>query len=243
MTVKRWPVLLSALFTLAVFGIFSWIDRQGYASARWWLTAVVIAAAGIALIRQTAGLFGRERERDFSVPAYLPRLVLTAFYGVAVLIAAIVGWGFLQLAFMRYLILHLLVLALFLGALAVAEGYRRHHAAERDEERVRTDPLRRIRRSVESAAVCLESRALPEEAELLRDIRALCEQLRYSDPVSHPSLVSRESDLLWQAEQLEACVRGRDAANPQGNRELAARFIQDIAAELSKRNRELLAVK
>ncbi|MNC35171.1 hypothetical protein D3C75_836440 [compost metagenome] len=77
---------------------------------------------------------------------------------------------------------------------------------------------------------------------LLSLLEQASEKARFSDPVTHASLIPIEENLLWQIRELDKCLQLWRKGD-SGNGELARQLLDDIMGGLAKRNSRLLSLK
>ncbi|WP_040952615.1 hypothetical protein [Gorillibacterium massiliense] len=237
---------VNLLFTTVIVltaGIFigtSW----GYLPSRyWWISLVLLFAAEVLAYGSILFVIRSSRRAKGAVPAAVPYITISVLYAAAVLFHIVVFWLIIHVPFRTYMIIHFVTVAAAVAALAVTAIQHRYVKEQQDEQEARTDLFKQTQGKLQNALYLLQARSLPGEAGLKSKLAQLQDKARYSDPVSHPSLVAIEESLFWQSNELEKWIRSSAAGSTEAKEELPLQLIADMDVELEKRNRQLIALK
>lgn len=232
---------LVVLATVAILLLFRMPElRPGHFGIT--LAAFLVAETAAFLVTSASK---RSREQFArKVPGYLALASVAWFYFIAVaaitLLFSVIG----DVTVRSYALIHVIAAALagIVAALA-AVGSR---GAQEQEEKIaaQTLLLQDMQRLLLSAEHELAGWSHPERERLLAKVAELKEKIRFSDPVSHPSLEAEESRLLRSLEELAGqvrdCVRNPETESPIASIENGLR---EIAASLELRNDRLIHLK
>ncbi len=219
--------ILFVLFNTIAFTLIGFRDH----GAAFWLSVVFMNIAVVATILCIFLLKGRTEEpRDWFLgyPFYkhcvlylIATLVLSVVF--MVLDGTAISW---RLVFA----VHLVVLALF--AVLIISCFMAKQTVEEVQAAVKanTNFMKQLRLDAESLAAQAEDEALKAAAQ------ALCEELRYSDPVSSPALAEAEQRLAAKLVDACACLSMKDNAGALAACKSAMLLLRD-------RNRQCKAMK
>ncbi|CAG7609758.1 hypothetical protein PAESOLCIP111_01203 [Paenibacillus solanacearum] len=206
------------------------------------LVAVVIAELGVYLsLLYVAKSNRRARE---ATAARFSFVTLAVLYGVAVIVHMLLFWILFQVSFFSYGLIHVITFALWMASLGVSRRYNRYVEEQEEGTAVQTQLMKQMRLILHSVGQQMSDGKRAGYDELQPLLHELIENMRYSDPVSDPSMMAMEENLLWQIQQLQRCVGA--VVQQEGDSEnlgLCRQLIQDISADLAKRNAQLISVK
>ena len=234
-------LLLFFLSLLIAALVFFWIGLQASFSGHWG-----VSFSGFILSEAAAfyyvNLVVQNRRRTRQVPALLLPFTIIAGYAILLLIYIVLFWGIFKVSFVSYLLVHGITTILLAAALIVANSYKRYTEDQDTTNTGSASVIAQIRQSLQALHMEAAAWSSVTGDPLLRLLEQASEKARFSDPVTHASLISIEENLLWQIRQLEKCLhlwRKGDS----GNGELAWQLLDDIMGGLAKRNSRLLSLK
>ncbi|MEK8132514.1 hypothetical protein WMW72_31920 [Paenibacillus filicis] len=229
-----------AVLLIMTLGIFISYKPWTLPTGHWWVSLTAIVIAEVAALFSTLGNSRRRRAH----PAVWSHLTMTFLYGTAVLAYTFIAWLLLGISFFSYALLHFVTFCLWIIGLLAATYYKHEVTSDEENRAVQTALIKQMLRGAMVVEQLLEGMGRPETAPLKKKAQELTERVRYSDPISHPSMTVLEESLLWQINELERCVRqlGREEDTAQVLK-LSQQLVGDIMADLIKRNSELLALK
>ncbi|MGG1551002.1 hypothetical protein [Paenibacillus ferrarius] len=233
--------ILAVLVTILLFMVF----RQDTTPWGHWLVSLV----AMILVELTA--FGyvvtamrNSRKFQQTVPAYLGISVVIIAYGVVVLVDILLFWLVIGVALSTYLYLHLITAALAGIGIAIMSSAKNVIQEQDDSTKSQTLLMKQLQSSIFAIKQDLSALERTDLTDIHRIVAELEENVKYSDPVGHPSLVHLEEDLLWQTGELHKCVREllRDQDNPSSPT-MTRRLVRDIVNALNNRNQKLQLLK
>jgi hypothetical protein len=137
-----------------------------------------------------------------ALPAMLLRyLVIEVFFSAAFVVLE--QTSVFRLPPVWFLVIHAVIAAYFAAHLVMLKGGKEHIEQRSAEIREKTYEWASLQADV--------SAILEQTPEAVKDIRSVADALRYSDPMSHPSLASYEDGIKEGIIQLEQAVSENDA--------------------------------
>lgn len=243
MLTKRLAGILFGAGAAATLALFLLLMRAIGDPGHGWISMLAVVFAEAAVYGCFASV-GKARQGRDTLPAYMPLAIVSVLYGAAVLVHTIVFWLILKLSLPVYVWIH--AATWIVWAIAAAICYRMAGYITSQEQRAakQTQLIKQLQQRLQTIRNLLERETASAPGSLLAEIGQLQDQLKYSDPFSHPSLSALEASMLWQTDELERCAEqaarnGRD----EGSIKLSRSLVADIAADLAKRNKQLAALK
>ncbi|QGQ93749.1 hypothetical protein EHS13_01915 [Paenibacillus psychroresistens] len=231
---------LSLIITIAVFLLLSsWGDDMGF-----WLVSLLAVLFAESMGYWFFGYVIKRNSRRESVPAFVPFMTLTVFYGAAVIFHLCLFWLVLQISFTSYLVIHLITFAIWAIGMGMVHYFTDYVRDQAENAAVQTQLITQLQAVLLSIKHNLEPSKQAEREALKSELKQLMEQVKYSDPVSNASMMNVEENLLWQINSLDQCVQmlAKDEGDI-GNVELSRKLIADISKDLIKRNSQLKELK
>ncbi|MGZ9585818.1 hypothetical protein [Paenibacillus marinisediminis] len=239
--------LVTALFAfvlLITLSLFLALGLPTLFQPHWW-----ISLASLLLVELTAYIYSmfwarNNNQVNQQVPGYLAIGTVIGLYAAVVIANILLFWLVWETPIIVYLTIQIITAALAAIGVIIAIMTRNYINDQDTEVKNQTELMQQIELIVSSVAYELSELNHTELADIKRKVIRLEEQVKYSDPVSHPSIVPLEESMLWQATELQRCVLNI-RNNNQGDyqTELPYRLIQDILSDLNKRNQQLLTLK
>lgn len=233
--------LLFLLSMLATVLLFIWIGLQVSFSGHWGVSLggfMLSEAAAFFYVNQIS----QNRRRARQVPALLLPFTIIVGYAVLLLIYIILFWGLFKVSFVSYLLLHGITTILLAAALILANSYKGYTENQDTESAATVSVFAQIQQSLQSLRMEAAAWSSVKGDPVLRLLEQASEKARFSDPVTHASLIPIEENLLWQIRELEKCLHLWHKGD-SGNGELARQLLDDIMGGLAKRNSRLLSLK
>ncbi|MDF2938136.1 MAG: hypothetical protein K0Q90_3509 [Paenibacillaceae bacterium] len=234
------PLLL--LLTLGITALlFLWIGLQASFSGHWWISlcGFIIAEAAIFFYLNKAA---QNRRRAQQVPTLLAPFTLIVGYAALLLVYMIFFWGMFKISFLSYLLLHGITTAVLAAGLVLLKLYKGYVEDQDTTSGGNTSVFAQIQQSLQALRMEAAAWSSVKGDPVLRLLEQASEKARFSDPVTHASLIPIEENLLWQIRELEKCLQLWRKGD-SGNGELARQLLDDIMGGLAKRNSRLLALK
>ncbi|MCC3372647.1 hypothetical protein [Cohnella sp. REN36] len=205
---------------------------------------------GSLLIAETAAYFYSRYmstlNRRFGklVPGYLGYGTIVFLYFVASVVIILVFSVYLDVSTRSYALIHVIALALA-GILAGFVAFSVNNAQEQEDEAAEAVQwVSGMLLSISSAKLHLNGVGDAAAAPLKRSVDELEEKVRYSDPVSHPSMRETDELLLQQVKLLSDDIlllgAGFDVAEQS---EPLARRVGQLMNEVMLRNQQLVRLK
>ena len=236
--------LLFGTVVVLTAGLFLGLSWGNIPSRFWWISILLLLAAEILAYGSILFVIRDGRRARTAVPAALPYIVISVLYAAAVLFHIVVFWQIAHVSFQAYLIIQFVTLGTAVAALSIAAIQHRFVKDQQDEQKTKTDLFKQIQGILQNALYMLQARDYPHEQGLKAKLAHLTDKARYSDPVSHPSLLPIEESLFWQSKELEKWLRASGGAEGgTASEELPDQLIRDMDYELEKRNRQHIALK
>lgn len=233
--------LLFFLTLLITALVFLWIGLQASFSGHWWISLcafILMEATGFFYLTKAA----LNRRRTQHVPALLAPFTVIVGYAVLLLGYLILFWLLFPISPVSYLLLHGITTVLFAAGLVLMNVYKGYV----ESQDIRSGEASSVFAQIQQALHTLRMESVAWSAVKGDPVLSLLEQAtekaRFSDPVTHASLIAIEENLLWQIRELEKCLHLWRKGDP-GNGELARQLLDDIMGELAKRNSRLMALK
>lgn len=229
------------IVTLSLFFSFSETDTR---DASWWLSLSALVLAEVISYGFVFHMIESGHEFKASVPAYMSLAAVITIYDAAVLLHIVLFWLIFDIPFKIYLFIHILTLAamLIVGLLlGMAKIFIRSQEAD---EQIRIQSMKQLYIILHGARMELDS-CQHADCDTLRELLcSLEEQLKYSDPISHPALVLEEAELMEKVRQLDSGVRSfvRERPTLHSSDELR-QLMLDIAKILRLRNERMTVMK
>lgn len=194
------------LFILFNTITFTFIGFRDHGPA-FWLSVVFMNIAVVATIICIFLLKGRTEEpRDWFLG--YPFYKHCAMYLIVTLVVSVVFMALDHRAISWRLVfpVHLIILAVF--AVLIISCFMAKQTVEEVQTsvKVNTQLMKQLR--LDAEALC----ARAEDASLKAAVRTLCDELRYSDPVSAPALAEAEQRLAAKLDEIGACLMVNDNA-------------------------------
>jgi hypothetical protein len=239
---SSFSVLLLFLLSLLIAAlVFFWIGLQASFSGHWGVSFsgfILSEAAAFYYVNQVV----QNRRRTRQVPVILLPFTIITGYAVLLLVYLILFWGLFKISFVSYLLLHGITTILLAAALIVANSYKGYTEDQDMTITGTASVFTQIQHSLQALRMEAAAWSSVKGDPMLRLLEQASEKARFSDPVTHASLIPVEENLLWQIRELEKCLhlwRKGDS----GNGELARQLLDDIMGGLAKRNSRLLSLK
>jgi hypothetical protein len=172
-----------------------------------------------------------------NIPGTIALGVIIGMYAVAVLIIFVLFVQLIPVSLTVYVMLQLVAAAAGAVLYGLVWGFNLYVEKQEKDVNSRTYAFKQIQHNLAALKQELTNESQEATQALVNELRALEEKMRYSDPLSHPSLRILEDNLQWQVDELVKCIQGRGES--PGNIELSYMLMQDISKDLSERNGKL----
>ncbi|MEF7442683.1 hypothetical protein V4V36_30740 [Paenibacillus lautus] len=236
--------LAAIALPLVTILLFGWIG--GMSQPNSWISGLAVGCAEAAVLLFIGVVIGRGKAASSSTPFYIAAGIIISIYTVSVVLEVILLGYLFKLPVSSYFMIHLITLSGFFVVLGLVSLAAKYAGAQ---ERKENDHLAVKRETVAwIGAIRSKLSELPGEniPSLERQIAELEETLRYSDPISHPSLYEEEQLIQQKIALLEDQVTLIGEAEAEQRKELAeqtAPLIRDILRTVQDRNTVLLKAK
>ncbi|ANA81432.1 hypothetical protein PVOR_09849 [Paenibacillus vortex V453] len=229
------------IVTILLFGF-----TGGMVQLNSWISGIALGCAEAAIFIFIGFLIHRRKAASAAVPFFIASGAIIGIYAVSVLLEVILLGYLFKLPVSSYMMIHLITLLVFfvvLGLVALVGKYAgTHEQRETDHltgKREIVDWIGSIRRKLSQMPV--------ENIQALdRQVAELEETLRYSDPITHSSLVEVEHLIQQKIAMLEdqvALIGGSQKEQHHELTEQAVHIIRDILRTVQDRNTALLKAK
>lgn len=233
--------LLFLLTLLMTALVFLWIGLQASFAGQWWISLCAF------ILAETTAFFyvnkaAQNRRRTRQVPALLAPFTLIVVYAALLLGYMILFWGLFKISFVSYLLLHGITTVLLAAGLVLMNSYKGYVENQDTTNGETASVFAQIQQSLQTLRMESAAWSSVKGEPVLRLLEQAAEKARFSDPVTHASLIPIEENLLWQIRELEKCLQLWRKGD-SGNGELARQLLDDIMGGLAKRNSRLLSLK
>lgn len=233
-----WTIIYACALMLTVALLF-WVDLPFLRPNHLWISLEALALAETAVYGTVIyGITQKERNGNLSI-GYSTFVTVSMFYLVAVVIIIVLFSLLFDVSVRSYILIHIIAFAVAgvaAGLAALAAG----KSVEDDDITVQTQHMQNMQYALRDAVRQLRGR---EEAELLRDLERLEEKVRFSDPVSHPTMLDDDHRLVTEAERLAADIRSYVELPERVETDSFSRRIRDLSDLLIDRNERLIQRK
>ncbi|MDF2921493.1 MAG: hypothetical protein K0R57_407 [Paenibacillaceae bacterium] len=230
--------IVGLIITLA---IFVWLGQWDLSAGKWWCSLASFIFAETLGYGYLVRLIGNRR-RTRMVHAHLTAGTLILLYGAAVTAIAIIFWLIIPVSLFTYLILHLIAAAVLAAGLIAARAFSGYVEDQEPAAQGETQIFRQTQGILHVLRQDMDNWLKEKDGQLHGLLDQLADKVQFSDPVSHPSLIAMEENLLWQARELEKSLK-RLRQGENGNLELSRQLILEIMSDITKRNSQLIALK
>ncbi|MCD9024807.1 hypothetical protein [Cohnella silvisoli] len=233
--------VLALLVTLAVvFLIGLPFARISHA----WISLFALFIAETALYGLSLYYIPNRKHSDATIPGYLAFGTIAGLYLIVVIIFIIVFSLVLDLSTFNYGLLHFIALGVAGIMASMVAIYFRHADDQEVNSTAQVQWVSGMRSTLLSIKQELAGWNHEERGGLAKGIAELEEKVRYSDPVSHPSLVGTEESLMQQVHELASGISSLvKETETTGETERVGRQIRETMNLLESRNQRLLQLK
>ncbi|MEQ7052826.1 hypothetical protein ABN764_19470 [Paenibacillaceae sp. P-4] len=233
-------LILGAVTVGLFFGLCD-VESRGFS---WWLSFGSLMMAGLISYLFCMSMLVHLSKHKDEVPMNLSMGAIAFIYNIVVLVHIVLFWLVLDIPEKLYMWIHIItfavafILALLIGLTRISVG-----RLQQDESN-RMQFKKRLQLSLHGARLELESWENPERDMLLEQVNKLEEQVKYSDPISVPTMVLEEGQIMDQAARLEEGVRSmvRDRNTVYSADELRD-MIRQLSNGMKLRNEQLAVLK
>jgi hypothetical protein len=233
---------LSVLLTLAVVLLIGLpYLRVGHA----WISISALILAETVIYLLALHYVSNHKRSSGMIPGYLAFSAVASLYLIAILVFIVVFSLVLDVSTTNYGLLHIALLAvagIMSGFFAL---YFRHAEHQENESRTQVQWIRGMQSAILTVKQELEGWSDEARGSLRKELEALEEKIRYSDPMSHPELLDMEKVLLGQVYELSSAVRQLAIGTMEvsGESERLSRQVREITNGLANRNQQLIQLK
>ncbi|GEM_PF-1686930 len=238
-----WVWVIYGLLLAMTTGIFL-LFREAWLLPQWWLSLGAMGAVETMALLYTLTLLARGGQAGRMVPGYAASGAVIVLYGGVVLFHILFFGLWLDLPAMKYLLVHLITLIGAVILLIVTGLFTRHTAGSEGQTRAALQDWRQMQLSVLKVKQSLDTWRHPSHEPLRLRLTKLEEELRFSDPISHPAVADTERRMLEQLSLLSDSVRLLPTKeDPDPTMQHIYGLIEDISHSLTQRNMELKGAK
>ncbi|MDO3677353.1 hypothetical protein [Paenibacillus ehimensis] len=247
MNMNRLPAvaakLMFGLIVLGTVAAFFLCPVEDWGTGHWWISLISIVLAEAACYYCAVGEVKQNRRGDV-LPASLTFVTISVLYGAAAIFHTVFFWLTLRISLTSYVLIEVITAVLWAIGMGLAYHFTNVVRNQEDDRKAQMQLMKQMKLALDSVSYALEEEEIEEREALKAGVRELIEKVKYSDPVSHPSMIHMEENLLWQIKELERCVRGlSDQAGKTGKVEMSRKLLRDISADLGRRNSQLITLK
>ncbi|MCR8642945.1 hypothetical protein NV379_09760 [Paenibacillus sp. N1-5-1-14] len=202
------------------------------------LGALVLAETAV----YSTALFGiATQKRGGSISIGLSAFVtVSTLYLIAVAVIVILFSLLFDISVLSYSLIHLIVIAIAGIAVGMA-SFAFHKSVQDDNATSQTQFVQSMLHVLRDSVRQLQGKE--EGKQLFRELEQLEEKVRFSDPVSHTTMLEVEHHLLGEMEKLAADIREYMKQPIQEEIDSFDRRIRDLSIILTDRNEKLLQRK
>jgi|GEM_PF-6271144 Protein involved in chromosome segregation, interacts with SMC proteins len=233
---KAWTFIYACALVLTavlLFGIN--LLRPGHL----WISLEALALAETAVYGTVMfGFFLQKRNGSLSI-GYSAFVTVSALYLLAAAVIVVLFSLLFNVSTLSYFLIHIFVLA----AAGIAAGLAAivfRKSVQEDNAASQTELVQSMQNALRDALRQLRG---GEEGELLRELERLEEKVRFSDPVSHPTMLDADRRLVIEAEQLAADIRYYTEQPERTENSSFGRRIRVLSDMLTDRNEKLIQLK
>ncbi len=238
--------LLYGLTLLVTIISFILLGNVLIADSRFWISLAALLLAET-LFWSLAGWGALRGERFAStVPAYMGQLVTAGLYAILVIVYTLIFWLLFNLGALFYGWLQLTTFVVAVGVIALISWFMQSERYIDSQERLQKLSIHDIRQGLGEAGLHIRSWQEPYRSEVSRLLSELEENVRFSDPVTHPAIWKEEEQLTDEIRQL----RERMMQAPAGDQQQINRQLEQLRQHfqaahdiLRQRNTRLAASK
>lgn len=243
--IKMITLLYGVILTITVIGFFL-LASFHMLDVRFWVSLATVVLAET-MVWSLAG-WGALRAEQFkkTVPAFMGLAVVAVAYQALTIMYAVLLWLVIAVSTSLYIWIQLITF----GAVFVIGGlliwFMQTERGIDKEERLQMIGIQEIRSILNESNLQLKGWQEPYRSELRQLLTQLEENVRFSDPVTHPDIWQEEEQLMnevrrLQEQMMQAQIEDEHKAVQQ-IQQLKSVFgsVQDL---LQQRNRKLITVK
>lgn len=242
-TAALWVWVIYGLLLAMTTGVFL-LFRDAWLLPQWWLSLGALGAVETVALIYTLILLARGGQAGRRVPGYAASGAVIALYGAAVFIHIMVFGLGLGLSAINYMLVHLITLIAAMILLIVTGLFTRHAAGSEGKTRAALQDWKQVQFSILKLKQNLDTWRHTSHEPLRLRLTKLEEELRFSDPISHPVVFDTERRMLEQISLLSDSVRLLPSKeNSEQTMEHIYGLIEDVSHTLAQRNMELKGAK
>lgn len=240
----RWINLLFLLMLVLTTVAFILFGGSSFTGLHWWISLasiLLVEASGYVYVLHWAR---NRHSMEQHVSGSLVVGLIICCCGLVMLVNMVLFWILLNLSAFPYLIIQAATAIVTLAAIVIMILVKQYMQRQESDTASKVEMMMQLRLVLAAAKNEMEQVKDLQSGELKQKVIQLEELVKYSDPVGHPSLISLEQSMLWQATELEKLVRSiRNGQHTLDSNALVQRFIHDIQSDLHKRNTQLMTLK
>lgn len=209
-----------------------------------WITLSALLLAETIAFRVVIYMLSNHKQFTKLIPGYMAYGTVSGVYFLSVILIVGLFSLWLNVSTFSYFLIHLIALA----AAAIVFGLVALYVKNVGHQEADTASQVQLLKGMQLTLLTVKQHVDMWNDENSGSIKQLVEQLeekvRYSDPISHPSLSLTDQELVQQiqelAERISALVRDTEQQEDVGN---LGKFIRNIEHQLEERNRQLVELK
>ncbi|MDR0269988.1 hypothetical protein [Paenibacillus sp.] len=238
----RTMIFILPLITVILFGL-----NGGWVRMNAWTSGAAIGCAEVALLLFLLRTVGREPDYASPVPFRIASGIITLMYGIIVLLSVILFGYIFEISGLTYLTMHLIIFAGFAVILILMELIGKHAGSEErkqyDDRNAQKKQVARIS-SIRSQIQAITE--IPNQNDLLQELRKLEETICYSEPTINTALFEVMNLLEQHIALLEDQVKLIQTVTMPKKLELIAEvppLVRKIHEIVNERNKQSLHLK